>query len=224
MRNGLLIQGNNVHIFKYIDAAPFEVVCATDVVFELNQELIGATTPDSGRFKEVRPRLKEFFVTISGASTSHNDGDISVFYLLSEDHVQEVQDLEIIYTNNEGSDVSVRGSFFIETLNISGPAGASSLYEIRLRSWGEYTSTELADPEVLGINITSDTFGIVGGVVQNNDWIGLTSANIIEVCREGTEQLSMNLPYTFDGVTGTITPDPDTTIDGQLIFVIWTYN
>jgi predicted secreted protein len=224
MRNGLLIQGKNVHVFKYIDAAPFEIVCGTDVLFELQKELIGATTPDSGKFKEVRPRLKEFFVTISGASTSENDSDISVFYMLEEDVVDDVQDIEIVYTNNEGNDVSIRGSFFIETLSIGGPAEGSSTYEIRLRSWGEYTSTTLADPEVLGINVTSDSFTIVSSVVQNNDWIGLTSANIIEVCREGTEQLSMNLTWTFDGTTGTITPDPDTTIDGQILFVVWTYN
>jgi len=79
MTSGHLIQGRNVHVFKYIDSEMFEIVCGEDVVFELQKELIGATTPDSGKFKEVRPRLKEFFVTISGVSTSENDGDISVF-------------------------------------------------------------------------------------------------------------------------------------------------
>src|SRR6187455_2445914 len=118
MTNGLLIQGKNVHVFKYVESSPLEIVCGTDVVFELQKELIGATTPDSGKFKEVRPRLKEFFVNISGASTSENDGDVSVFYLLHEDQVDDVQDLEIVYTNNEGNDVSIRGNFFIETLSI----------------------------------------------------------------------------------------------------------
>ena len=48
MNNGLLIQGKNVHVFKYIEDAPFEIVCGTDVIFEIQRELIGATTPDSG--------------------------------------------------------------------------------------------------------------------------------------------------------------------------------
>ena len=223
MRNGLLIPGLNVHVFKYIGASAFEIVCGTDVVFELQKELIGATTPDSGKFKEVRPRLKEFFVNISGASTSENDGDVSVFYLLQEDQVDDVQDLEIVYTNNEGNDVSIRGNFFIETLSINGPADGNSTYDIRLRSWGDYSSTELVDPELAGSNVTSDSYTVAGGVIQDNDWIGLTSDNIKLVCREGSEQLSLGLPYTFDGVTGEITPDPDTTIDGQRMYVLWTY-
>ncbi len=223
MTNGLLIQGRNVHVFKYIDAEMFEIVCGTDVVFELQKELIGATTPDSGKFKEVRPRLKEFFVSISGLSTSENDGDVSVFYLLHEDQVDDVQDLEIVYTNNNGTDVSIRGNFFIETLNINGPADGSSGYEVRLRSWGDYTSTALVDPALAGSNVTSDSYTIASGVIQDNDWIGLTSANIKLVCREGSEQLSLGLAYTFDGGTGTITPDAATTMDGQRMYVLWTF-
>ena len=223
MRNGLLIPGLNVHVFKYIDAQMFEIVCGTDVVFELQKELIGATTPDSGKFKEVRPRLKEFFVNISGASTSENDGDVSVFYLLHEDQVDDVQDLEIVYTNNEGSDVSIRGNFFIETLSINGPADGSCTYDIRLRSWGDYTSTALVDPELSGSSVTSDSYTVAGGVIQDNAWIGLTSDNIKLVCREGSEQLSLGLPYSFNSGTGTITPDAGTTIDGQRMYVLWTY-
>ncbi len=223
MNDGLLIQSDNVRVYKYIGIDMFEIVCGTDAVFELQKELIGATTPDSGKFKEVRPRLKEYFVTITGVTTSENDGDLSIFHFLDEDVVDEVQDLEIIYTDNNGNDKSIRGNFFIETLNINSPTGDSSGYEMKLRSWGEYTASILIDPEAGGSNVTSDSFTIASGVVQNNDWIGLTDDNIIEVCREGTEQTSMNLPYTFNSGTGTITPDPDTTIDGQKIFVIWTF-
>ena len=223
MTSGHLIQGRNVHVFKYIDSEMFEIVCGEDVVFELQKELIGATTPDSGKFKEVRPRLKEFFVTISGVSTSENDGDISVFYLLGDDVVDEVQDIEIVYTDNNGNDVSIRGNFFIETLNINGPAADSSGFEIRLRSWGDYAATELVDPELAGSNVTSDSYTIAGGVIQDNAWVGLTDDNIKLVCREGSEQLSMGLVYTFNGTTGEITPDPDTTIDGQRMYVLWTY-
>jgi predicted secreted protein len=223
MNNGLLIQGKNVHVFKYIEASPFEFVCGTDVVFELTQELIGATTPDSGKFKEVRPRLREFTVTISGVSTSENDSNISVFYMLGDTVVDAVQDIEIVYTDNNGNDVSIRGNFFIETLNISGPADAQSGYEIRLRSWGDYSSTALVDPELAGSNVTSDSYTVTAGVIQDNRWIGLTSANIKLVCREGTEQLSMGLPYSFNGTTGTITPDAATSFDGQRMYVLWTF-
>jgi len=105
---------------------------------------------------------------------------------------------------------------------MNGNTGEAATYDLNLVGTGPYTETELTAP-VIGDELTSDSFTIASGVVQNNDWIGLTSDNIIEVCREGTEQLSMNLPYSFDGGTGTITPDAATTIDGQKIFVIWTF-
>src|SRR6188768_491090 len=223
MTNGLIIEGKNVHVFKYLDAAPFEIVCGTDVVVEITQELIGATTPDSGKFKEIRPRMIEMACTISGITTSDNDGDLSYFHFLDVDVLSGVQDLEIVYTDNNGSDRSIRANFYIETTNIGAPADAASAYEIRLRSWGEYAVSILSDPVAGGESIDSDDYTIAGGVVQDNAWIGLTTANIKGVWREGTELTSMGLSWSLNSGTGTITPDPGTTMDGQKVFVIWTF-
>lgn len=223
MTNGLIIEGKNVHVFKYIDASPFEIVCGTDVVYERTKELIGATTPDSGKNKEVRPRLKEAAMTISGISTSDNDGDLSIFHFMDEDVEDEVQDLEIIFTDNNGNERSIRGNFYIETLNISGPADAASPYEIRLRSSGDITVSSLVDPTVSGESAKSETYTVAGGVVSDSEWIGLSASNIIGVWREGTELTSMGLSYTANFLTGTITPDPGTTMDGQKVYVIWTF-
>jgi len=221
MTNGLLIQGKNVHVFKYLDASPFEIVCGTDVVVEISQELIGATTPDSGKFKEIRPRMIEMACTISGVTTSDNDGDLSYFHFLDVDVLSGVQDLEIVYTDNNGNDRSIRANFYIETTSVTGPADSLSGYEIR--SWGEYAVSILYDPVPSGESIDSDYYTIAGGVVQDNDWIGLTAANIIGVWREGTELTSMGLSWSLNSGTGEITPDPGTTMDGQKVFVIWTY-
>ena len=223
MTNGLFIQGDNVRIYKFIDAAPFEIVCAENITYERQRELIGATTPDSGKDTEVRPRLKSHFIVVTGATTSENDGNLSIFHFMDEDVEDEAQDLEIVFTDNNGNDISIRGDFYIENIKHDSPAGDSATYEIKFRGSGGVTVGELADPETTGESVTSDSYTIAGGVVQDNDWIGLADANIIEVAREGTELTSMGLSYSFDSVTGTITPDPDTTIDGQKLFVIWTY-
>jgi len=223
MNNGLFIQGNNVHVFKYIDASPFEIVCGTNIVLEFLQEIIGATTPDSGKHLERRARMRSLNATISGATTSDNDGNLSVFHFLDEDIFGEPQDLEVVYTDNNGSDRSVRGDFIIERIPITAEAGASSTYDINLQSTGAYTVSALIDPVVTGENATSDSYVVAGGVIQDNAWIGLSAANIIEVCREGSEQLSLGLPYSFNSGTGTITPDAGTTMDGQRMFVLWTY-
>lgn len=222
MTNGILIQGINVHVFKYIDSTPFEIVCATDMVLNITREIIGATTPDSGRDKEFRGRLKETDLLLSGCSTSENDGDVSIFYML--DGIEDTHDLEIVWTDNNGDEVTHRQDFIIQNCSLNGPAEGMSGYELSLKGTGPYTQTELIDPEESGggLQVTSDTFTISGGVIQDNDLIGVT---IVEVCREGTELTSMSLavPYTYNSGTGTITPDPDTTIDGQKLFVIWRF-
>jgi len=223
MNTGYNIQGKNVHVFKYIDAAPFEIVCGTNIVVEFQQELIGATTPESGRYLEVRPRMRSLTAVISGASTSTNDGNLAIFHFIDEDIFGEVQDLEVVYTDNNGVDRSIRGDFYIERLPITAEAGSASTYDINLKSSGTYTAASLVDPTVTGVNVKSDSYTVASGKISNSQWIGLASANIIEVCREGSEQLSLGLPYSFNSGTGEITPDPSTTIDGQRMFVIWTY-
>jgi len=221
MNAGLYIQGNNVHVFKYVDAAPFEIVCATTMSLRIVQEMIGATTPDSGFYKEKRPRLIEYFLALSGAMTSDNDGDVSIFYI--QNQIREAHDLEIIYTDNNGNDRSFRGDFYVEEQVMNGNAGEAATYDLNMVGTGPYAETDLTDPEITGENVTSDSYTIAGGVVQDNDWIGLNAANIIEVCREGTELTSMGLTYAFNSGTGTITPDAGTTMDGQKLFVIWTF-
>jgi len=223
MNTGLNIQGKNVHVFKYLDTTPFEIVCGTNVVFEPSQELIGATTPESGRNTEVRPRMRSATCVISGATTSNNDGNLSVFHFLDEDVFGEVQDLEIVYTDNNGNVRSIRGDFYIDRLPVTAEAGNASTYDINLKSTSGWTTSTLVDPVVTGTSVKSDSYIVSGGKISDSEWIGLGSANIIEVCREGSEQLSMGLAYSFNSGTGEITPDPTTTIDGQRMFVIWTY-
>lgn len=222
MDSGLFIEGNNVHVFKYIDAAPFEIVCAVGMTLTIKQELIGATTPESGNVREKRPRLQEYSLNLTGATTSDNDSNISIFYLLN--NIREAHDLNIVFTDNNGNDRSFRADFIIESNDLTGNAGEASQYDLRLEGGGDYVLSTLTVPPVSeGSNITSDSYTVSGGLIQDNDWIGLTSDNIIEVCREGSEQLSLGLAFTFNGTTGEITPDPSTTIDGQRMFVIWTY-
>ncbi len=223
MNNGYYIQGKNVHVFKYLDITPYEIVCGTDVVIEINQELIGATTPDSGKFREIRPRLIDMAMTISGVTTSTNDTNLAYFHFIDVSVLTAVQDLEVVYTDNIGTQRTIRANFYIETTNVSGPADSSSTYEIRLKSWGEYTTSILADPTGGGTHVKSNSYTVSSLKISDAQWIGLTAANIIAVYREGSEQLSIGLPYTFNSGTGEITPDAGTTMNGQRMFVIWTY-
>lgn len=220
MTNGLLIQGNNVHVFKYIDITPYEIVCNATMELVREMELIGATTPESEQVSEVRPRLEKVQLNLSGASTSTNDGDVSIFYL--SQNIRQSHDLLIVWTDNNGTERTWRQDFYIETLLQNGNANEAAQYDISFRGSGPYAESSLSDPTpVEGQNIWSDSYTVSGGKIQDNRWIGLVSGNIIEVCREGSEQLSLGLAFGFNGTTGEITPDANTTIDGQRMFVIW---
>jgi len=223
MNQGLLIQGKNVHVYKFIGVTPFEIVCGTDVVVNIEQELIGATTPDSGGFKETRPRIIGMTCNVSGITTSDNDGDLSYFHFIDTTNIRAVQDLQIVYTDNNGSNRTIRANFYIENTNISGPADGSSAYELNFRAWGDYAVDILVDPTVSGESVKSDSYTVASGKVSDSEWIGLSSSNIIGVWREGTELTSMGLSYSVNFSTGEITPDAGTTMDGQKVFVIWTY-
>ena len=218
MTTDLLIQGSNVHVFKYVESLPLEIVCATDMTLTINQEMIGATTPDSGIYKERRPRLIDFSLSLSGASTSDNDGDISIFYMLN--NIREAHDLQIVFTDNIGNERTFRADFYIETNDLTAPADEASTYELSLLGTGPYFLSELLDPSTTGTQVGSGTFVVSGGVVTDPDLEGVL---IIGVWREGTNLESMGISYTYNSGTGTITPDPATTEDGQRIFVIWMY-
>lgn len=221
MNNGLLIQGSNVHVFLYLDSTPFEIVCAENLVFNNQMELIGATTPDSGTSREYIQRLEDSSFLLTGCSTSDNDSDISIFYLIN--NRRELFDIEVVFTDNNGSTRSIRANCWYENCTLTSPEGDMSGYELSLKVTGGYVDSELQDPEANGENVTSDSYTVAGGVIQDNAWIGLNAANIIAVYREGSEQLSIGLPYSFNSGTGTITPDAGTTIDGQRMFVIWSF-
>jgi hypothetical protein len=220
MNFDLLIDGKDVHAFLYLDAVPYEVVCGTNCTFEVEQELIGATTPDSGKFREFRKRLLTFVMTITGATTSDNDSNVSIFEFLDDESTSDPLDMSIVYTNHAGTQRTIRANWYLERANITGPADASSEFELILRGSGSYTHGALEDP-VAGVevsNIDSGTFVQAGGVIQDASLIGVT---IIGVWQEGTNMESAGISYVYVSGTGTITPDPLVSFDGQSLFVIW---
>lgn len=219
MNPELLIDGKDVHAFLYIDGEPFEVVCATDCVFEVERELIGATTPDSGQYYEVRKRLKRFTMTITGATTSDNDNNVSVFEFIDDDSTSEPLDMSIVYTNRAGTQRTIRANWYAERTSISSPADASSQFELILRGTGSYTHSDLTAPVSGNVdNITSDSFTLTGGVISDP---GLNGVTIIGVWQEGSNMESMGISYTHVGQV--VTPDATYAIEGQRYFIIWTF-
>lgn len=219
MNYDLLIDGKDVHAFLYIDAVPFEVVCATDCTWEVEQELIGATTPDSGQYYEVRKRLKRFTMTLTGATTSDNDDNVSVFEFLDDDSTSEPLDMSIVYTDRGGGQVTVRANWYLERCSISSPADASSQFELLLRGTGAYTQSALTPPVSGSVeNITSDTFTQAAGVISD---ARLNGVDIVGVWQEGSNMESLGIPYTHVGQV--VTPDAAFSFDGQRYFIIWTF-
>lgn len=214
------IQGSNVHVYAKIGDEYFEIVCGTDVLYEKTQELIGATTIDSGTWAEVRPRIKRWRCTILGATTTENDSNISAFYLNQDSQFSSVVDLKITFEGDDASLVIITGNAYIERTSFNGPVEGMSQYEINLIGSGGATETVIDDPASAGENVGSITLVVTGGAVQDNVLIG---AGIIGVWVEGSNLESTGISYVHNSGTGTITPDSNFTIDGQRLFVIYTY-
>jgi hypothetical protein len=220
------VQARNV-IFRAVKLGDYRVWgCAQSMRLTVNTDIKETSTPVTGRnrtFSSVG--LREWTITLGGVLILRDESVVKNYALetISDDIMDNGYDITITYTDDDGYIVVFTGSVLVPQTDIFKDNGSLSKFNIEFKGTGEYTVEPVDDTEVIGTLVKSDSYTVAGGVIQDNEWIGLGTSNIIEVCREGTEQLSMNLPYSFNSGTGTITPDADTTIDGQKMFVIWTY-
>jgi predicted secreted protein len=220
------VQGKNV-IFRAVKLGDYRVwACAQSLRLNVSTDVVETSTPVTGRHKTFSSiGLTEWSATLSGVLFLRDQAAVKNFVLetLTETIIDNGYDITITFTDDEGYINVFTGSVLVPSTEISKETGSLSKWSIEFKGNGEYALTTLVDPAVTATNIISDSYTVSGGKITDIRWDGLTIGNIIEVCREGSEQLSLGLPFTFDEPTTSITPDPATTIDGQRMFVIWKY-
>jgi len=220
------VQGKNV-ILRAVKSADYRIfMCAQSLRLTVNTDVKETSTPVTGRYRTFSPvGLTDWSVTLSGILFLRDQSTIRNFAMetITEAVRDNGYDITITFTDDEGYANVFTGSVLIPSTEFTKEAGSLAKWTIEMKGNGEYTQTVLIDPVVSATNVTSNSYTVSGGKITDAAWDGLATGNIIEVCREGSEQLSLGLPFTFDEPTTSITPDPATTIDGQRMFVIWKY-
>ncbi len=220
------VQGKNV-IFRAVKLGDYRIwACAQSLRLNVTTEQKETSTPTTGRYKTFSSLgMTEWSITLGGVLFLRDQSVVKNYALetIQEDTIDNGYDITITFTDDGGFIHVFTGSVLVPLTEIFKESGSLSKFNIEFKGTGSYTSLPVDDTVVIGTLVKSYSYVVSGGKISDSEWIGLGASNIIEVCREGTEQLSMGLPYSFNGTTGEITPDAGTTMDGQRMFVIWTY-
>lgn len=220
------VQSKNV-IFRAVKLGDYRVWgCAQTMRLSVDTEIKETSTPTTGRNRTFSAvGLREWSVSLGGVLILRDQSVVKNYALetISDDAMDNGYDITITFTDDEGFINVFTGSVLVPHTDILKESGSLAKFNIEFKGNGEYTILPVDDTEVIGTLVASDSYVVSGGKITDARWDGLSASNIKEVCREGTEQLSMGLPYTFDEPTTSITPDPGTTMDGQRVFVLWTY-
>lgn len=214
-----IVHGEDVSVLQLIDGNWLEIGCATDCTFEFINELINKTSRNSPGFREKKVRISDIRGSVNGVIKTTNDGDVlSIFWFLSQGVNRIEGTFKFLFTDEDGNDTELTLTAIVESIQLRGPVEGHAEFDLNLEGTGGHEMDSLDVPGSSADNVDSDTFTIAGGLIQDNRLIGAT---IIGVWREGTELTSMGVTYVHNSVTGEITPDAATTIDGQKLFVIW---
>lgn len=196
----------------------FPVLCATDMSFTNDQEEVLKTGPNSGLFRERKPRLSDWSVEVSGLTPIEDDDVISFFYLLQTSVRRAIQRIRITFTDEAGNSKYLTGSVMIKTNEISAQTTDFANPTIIFLGTGPFDLGDTIEPPVDSCEERFElTLELAEGAtsVQSNDLIegsGETKS-ILWLARSTssyayTSGTPSNDEYGYDPATGTITFDP----------------
>lgn len=226
------IHGTNVLVSLKIDTQFYPVLCATDMSFNCTQEVVLATSADTGKWRKKRLRgLSEWNVSVNGLSKIGNtDGQVSFFYLLQENIRGSEQIIQMMFEDDEGNTQVLEGIVIIPSLSINGNVNSFADASILFEGSGEVDILEAVSDVESGVceDLESDTFGLaesetsVSGLGQEGK--SFEGKEIIEVDREGiqhdyTAGSPGNREYGYNGteISFEIAGNPG----GEKVFVMW---
>lgn len=225
------IHGNNCLLSIKVDDTFYPVLCAIDFTFSVRQEMVLATTVDTGVWRQKRNRgLSEWSVTISGLTKIDNtDGQISFFYLLQESVRAQVQTIQAMFEDSDGNTQVLEGLVIMPEMSINANVNSFADASIVFEGAGEVVVQEVVSEPLSEMceQIYSDTWEAVAGetTISGTGQEGRSFAGkeIIEVVREGmqydyTDGAVGNRMYGYNGTTVTFEVP---FMDGERVYVMW---
>lgn len=133
-----LIHGKDV--IGEIDNVP--IFCGTDCTFTEQKEVIPASTVTSNGWQEFRLRKRSWSFDVGGfTKIDSTDGQVSYFDLITSAAAVNLDNVTIVFTDEDGNMIEVAGSMYKPETSISGPVDESAAASVRFIGFGEYTLT-----------------------------------------------------------------------------------
>lgn len=115
------------------------IFCAEDCTFSQEKEVIEASTVTSGVWKENRLRKRSWAFDISGITKINNDdGQESYFDLILSGVSMAAQTITIDFTDDDGNNVSISGTMYLQKDSITGPAADWAIASASFIGTGAY--------------------------------------------------------------------------------------
>lgn len=130
-----VIQGKDVDLFVLRDGDFVPIGCATDLSFEMSQDLIEVTTKDSGRARDYEAGFRGYSVRFSGLVTLDDTAKFQFFDFLN--NPEERLTLHIDYTDPNGLSKTIEGDYLIEGASYSGNVDDFAGADISMKGCGE---------------------------------------------------------------------------------------
>lgn len=225
------IHGRDILLSIKVGDEFFPVLCAIDMTFNCSQEVLLATSVDTGIWRRKRLRgLSEWSVQMSGLSKINNtDGQVSFFWLLQENIRGSEQIIQIMFEDADGNTQVLEGVVIIPQLSINGNVGSFADANVSFEGTGPVEiggpisdiDSDLCDDLESDVWILAEgEFAVSGLGAEGKSFAGKV---ILEVDREGTQfdyaATPGNREYGYEGteVSFVNAGNPD----GEKIFVLW---
>lgn len=226
------IHGKDVLVSIKIGSEFYPVLCAIDMTFNCSQEVLLATSADTGIWRRKRLRgLSEWNVSVSGLTKIDNtDGQASFFYLLQENIRGSEQIIQIMFEDADGNTQVLEGTVLIPQLSINGNVNQFSDANVLFEGAGSFeigepvsdVESDLCDDLLSDVWILAEgDFAVNGAGAEGKSFAG---KDILEVDREGmvyhyTNGVPGNMEFAYDGTD--ISFENAGNPDGEKIFVLW---
>lgn len=136
----LLINGKDV--IGEIDGVP--IFCGIDCTFSEEKEVIPASTITSVGWKEFRLRKRSWSFEVTGLTKINStDGQVSYFDLITSTAAVNLDNVTVLFTDQDGNTVEITGSMYKPETSITGPVDESAKANVQFIGFGAYTLTRL---------------------------------------------------------------------------------
>lgn len=226
------IHGRDILLSILIETEFYPVLCAVDMTFSCSQQVLLATSVDTGVWRKKRLRnLSEWGVSISGLTKIDNtDGQVSFFYLLQQNIRGTEQVIQIMFTDADGNVQVLEGTVLIPDLSINGNVNSFADATVTFEGTGPVEITEPVSDVESGVceELVSDVWTlaegatVINGLGENGE--SFAGKEVLEVDREGlqydyTGGAPGNREYAYNGTN--ISFETAGNEFNEKVFVLW---